>query len=211
MTESRPFNPLDLENIAESLIRELESREAVALGDVADFRGAGLYAVYYVGTFEAYKPLAKLNQNTLTFPIYIGKAEPAGSRKGIESENLASTKSLSKRIREHRSSVASARNLDLADFYVRWLVTEPLWIKLGESALIRRYRPVWNALIDGFGNHAPGKGRTAGRRPRWDTLHPGRSWAEDLSPIEANLDEMTREAHCYLIERLPTQLPETEK
>lgn len=211
MTEPHPFNPLDLENIAESLIRELESREAVALGNVEDFRGAGLYAVYYVGNFEAYKPLARLNHDALAFPIYIGKAEPAGSRKGIAAENLASTKSLSKRIREHRSSVASARNLDLADFYVRWLVTEPLWIKLGESALIRRYRPVWNALIDGFGNHAPGKGRTAGRRPRWDTLHPGRSWAEDLSPIEANLDEMTREAHSYLTERLPLQSPNTKE
>ena len=35
----------------------------------------------------------------------------------------------------------------------------------------------WTNIVDGFGNHDPGKGRHAGRRPLWDVLHPGRAWA----------------------------------
>ena len=50
-------------------------------------------------------------------------------------------------------------------------------IPLGESLMIARTSPLWNAVIDGFGNHDPGKGRIAGMRPIWDTLHPGRPWA----------------------------------
>ncbi len=32
-----------------------------------------------------------------------------------------------------------------------------------------------NKIIDGFGNHDPGKGRYNQLRSRWDKLHPGRS------------------------------------
>jgi len=55
-----------------------------------------------------------------------------------------------------------------------------VFIPLGESLLISHYRPLWNAVVDGFGNHPPGSGRSTGKKPMWDVLHPGRSWAEDL-------------------------------
>jgi hypothetical protein len=61
-------------------------------------------------------------------------------------------------------------------------VVDDVWIPLGESLLIQRHRPIWNSLIDGFGNHTPGKGRFEGARPAWDTLHPGRHWAEKCGP-----------------------------
>jgi hypothetical protein len=48
-------------------------------------------------------------------------------------------------------------------------------------------------LIDGFGNHDPGKGRHAGLRPRWDTLHPGRPWAERLQPRDEDEKAIQRE------------------
>jgi hypothetical protein len=50
-----------------------------------------------------------------------------------------------------------------------------------EAELIRRYRPLWNTVVDGFGNHDPGAGRYNQARSEWDVLHPGRLWAERLT------------------------------
>lgn len=63
-------------------------------------------------------------------------------------------------------------------------VVVPVWISLAERFLIEHYRPIWNTVIDGFGNHDPGMGRRNMKRPRWDILHPGREWAERLRPAE---------------------------
>ncbi len=49
-----------------------------------------------------------------------------------------------------------------------------------EAELIRRHRPLWNTVVDGFGNHDPGAGRYNQARSEWDVLHPGRLWAERL-------------------------------
>ena len=46
--------------------------------------------------------------------------------------------------------------------------------------LISRFEPLWNKLVDGFGNHDPGKGRYQQKKSAWDLLHPGRPWAERL-------------------------------
>ena len=46
-----------------------------------------------------------------------------------------------------------------------------------EAQLIRKYQPLWNTLVDGFGNHTPGEGRFDQARSEWDVLHPGRAWA----------------------------------
>lgn len=43
--------------------------------------------------------------------------------------------------------------------------------------MISRFAPVWNVLLEGLGNHAPGSGRYNGRVPRWAVLHPRRGWA----------------------------------
>ena len=55
-------------------------------------------------------------------------------------------------------------------------------IPLAENMLIETFKPVWNVLIDGFGNNDPGAGRHNQRRSAWDMLHPGRPWAERLQP-----------------------------
>jgi len=44
------------------------------------------------------------------------------------------------------------------------------------------FSPIWNRLIDGFGNHDPGSGRYRQQRSPWDVLHPGRGFAEKLQP-----------------------------
>lgn len=196
----KPFNPLAMENLAESIVHALHLQEPVPLSLVPEFDGAGVYALYYHGKFPAYKALAAVNAEELIEPIYIGKASPSGARKGIE---LATqTTALTKRLRDHRKSIEAAINLDIDDFSARWLVMEDVWIALGESAMIRRHQPVWNARIDGFGNHAPGRGRAKGARPQWDTLHPGRTWAEALSPTTKSYEELNREVSDYLTSRL---------
>jgi hypothetical protein len=81
---------------------------------------------------------------------------------------------------EHARSIKACGTLKLADFFCRYLVSDDIWIPLGEALLIEKFQPLWNVLIDGFGNHPTGKRRAAQFRSRWDTLHPGRAWAAKL-------------------------------
>lgn len=174
-----PFNPLDTKNLGASVAEAMLEQPAQPLGSVRDFQGAGIYAIYYVGPFAAYLPLSQRNRNgAFHAPIYVGKAVPAGARKG---GGIGSTggRPLYLRLKEHAESIAAATTtLRLEDFYCRFLVVEDIWIPLAESLLIAKFAPVWNALIDGFGNHDPGSGRYNGLRPKWDVLHPGRRWAD---------------------------------
>jgi hypothetical protein len=70
---------------------------------------------------------------------------------------------------------------------------------LAESLLIERYRPLWNVVVDGFGNHDPGSGRHQGKRPNWDTLHPGRAWASRLQPSTLSLVAIEQRVRAYLL------------
>lgn len=199
---SGAFNPLDMENLAQSIVTRIEQMEPVALDDVPAFRGAGVYAIYYCGAFDAYAQLAAVNAEPPGHPIYVGKAVPAGGRRGLEAVEHTNTTALMSRIRQHANSVRAVENLDIADFTVRWLVVEDIWIPLGESAMIRRYRPVWNALLDGFGNHDPGKGRINGVRSMWDTLHPGRTWATKYPERGDTAADISQDVKQYLADRL---------
>lgn len=205
-----PFNPLDKINLATSIEQALSLSEPKPLGGLDKFNGAGIYSLYYLGTFPAYEPLARTNRSSMGAPIYVGKADAKGKRKGGFLEDAMSGTTLWKRLCDHAASIESASNLDIKDFMCRFLVVDDLWISLGESLLISKHAPVWNALVDGFGNHNPGKGRLSGMRPRWDTLHPGRSWAEQLPANPVNADQIGSEVLQYLIERYPeTREPTT--
>lgn len=192
-----PFNPLDKKNLGASVAEALLTKEAHRLDDLPVFEGAGIYAIYYTGNFQAYQQIARLNNDgKFLLPIYVGKAVPAGARMGANLE-LAAGKVLHKRLKEHADSI-KATDLDLNDFFCRFLVVDDIWIPLGESLIIARFRPIWNSLIDGFGNHNPGKGRHAGMRPRWDVLHPGRSWAMKLAERSETAAQITQDAETYL-------------
>lgn len=80
---------------------------------------------------------------------------------------------LYRRLREHGESIERASNLELADFFCRYLVVDDLWIPLGEALLIETFSPLWNRVLDGFGNHDPGKGRYNQQRSLWDTVGNG--------------------------------------
>ena len=202
MTDPVPFNPLDKRNLAASVGEALLERPPVALGEVPAFKGAGIYAIYYLGTFEAYQQISAENaEGRWTSPIYVGKAIPSGGRKGGELGSTAESRSLVKRLGEHAETIRAAGNLRIEDFWCRYLVVDDIWIPLGENLMIAKFSPVWNALVDGFGNHDPGAGRYNGKRSRWDVLHPGRGWAERCQPRPEAPGTIVAEVKAHLAAR----------
>jgi len=183
VAQERPFNPLDYANLGQSVAEALLARPALPLGALTPFVGAGVYAIYYSGAFPAYAALAAVNRrDPIGVPIYVGKATPAGGRKGGRGTGAAATQALFRRLSDHVGSITEAKNLDLADFACRYLVVEDIWIPLGESLIIERFAPLWNVVVEGFGNHDPGAGRLSGQRPMWDMIHPGRYGAAKFQP-----------------------------
>ena len=195
-----PFNPLDKKNLGASVAEAMLEQKPQPLGELKQFMGVGIYAIYFTGQakpYEPYESLATRNRDgAFRAPIYVGKAVPKGARKGGGVGDVRS-RALYDRLREHAESVELAENLDISDFFCRFLVVDDIWIPLGESLLIAKFSPLWNQLIDGFGNHDPGKGRYEGMRPRWDVLHPGRLWATKCKEREETQEQIVRDVHNY--------------
>jgi hypothetical protein len=160
-----PYNPLAKENLGKSVADALLERELSALPPPERFIAAGVYAVYYAGPFKAYAPLIDENRSAskggeAQNPIYIGKAVPAGARKGGLGLGASPGLVLYNRLSEHADTIQQASStLSLSDFKCRYIAVDDIWIPLGESMLIEMFSPVWNKLLDGFGNHDPSKGR----------------------------------------------------
>jgi len=195
-----PFNPLDKRNLGESVAEALLATPVQSLPP-EPYIGAGVYALYYTGSFSAYRLLSEKNRDgQFLCPIYIGKAVPAGARKGGLGLDVEHGQALYKRLSEHAESIKAAQNLEISDFHCRFLVVDDIWIPLAESMLIERFAPVWNRVLDGFGNHDPGKGRHQGMVPQWDTLHPGRVWAARLQPCSQSVEQLEKRVEKYLEE-----------
>lgn len=194
------FNPLDKQNLGLSVANAMMAMEPAPLDAVPSIAGAGIYALYYHGDFEPYSLLTRLNSGDegAQFPIYVGKAIPEGGRTGIGLENGEKTFTLRSRLRIHRQSITAAVNLDITHFSLRLLVVEPIFIPLGETMLITQTGPLWNQIVQGFGSNAPGKGRTAGVRSRWDTLHPGRGHSAGLGDRQEAPDHIKQDVREYL-------------
>ena len=175
-------DPLTYENVMFGVVRHFERQECRELAGVGgqDIEGLGIYALFYAGPFAPYQPISASES-----PIYVGKAVSGGSRKG--GSPVRQKRPLRDRLREHARSIEQADNLDVGDFTFRSLAIEHVWITVAERFLIDHYRPVWNGCLDGFGAHDPGSHRE-GERSWWDTLHPGRSWADRLRRVKTPTD-----------------------
>lgn len=196
----QPFNPLDKENLGES-VAEAMLHQPVGQLPPDPFIGAGIYAIYYVGDFSLYADVVEKNQDKqFQWPIYVGKAVPAGARKGGFGLGADPGQVLYKRLAEHASSIDQAKNIDVSDFRCRYLVVDDIWIPLAESLLIEMYLPLWNRKIDGFGNHDPGKGRYNQQRSPWDVIHPGRRWVDKLQPPSNDENKIKEDAAAYIAE-----------
>jgi hypothetical protein len=201
------FNPLDKINLGKSVAEALLETTPDSLGEIEPFDGAGIYAIYYNGGFAPYAAMAKRNAKGCHWPIYIGKAIPSGGRKGASVFATSTGRHLWGRLREHADSVRAANNLDIDDFKCRYLGVDDIWIPLGETLLIARFKPVWNLALDGFGNHDPGAGRYSGQRPLWDVLHPGRSWATKCAARPKTPKELATRVSDFLAKNPPPADP----
>jgi hypothetical protein len=221
--DNEAYNPLDKRRLAASVGEALLEREVVRIDQLVRFAGSGVYVIYYVGAHPSYAPLAFRNRDgKFEWPVYAGKAVPPGSRQGggslahANDGGAAMTETpVYARLRQHAASLSQAGNLEVADFYCRYLIVDPLWIPLGESIIITSFAPIWNTLLDGFGNHNPGRGRQAGMVSRWDVMHPGRKWAHRFQPRPESRESLEAEVGNTLgnatVPRRPRLLLDTRK
>ena len=93
------YNPLDKLNLGKSVVEALLGTAARGLDEVSAFGGAGIYAIYYNGRFEPYRPIAEVDGSLGQTPIYVGKAVPSGSRKGASLTTSGTGKWLSTGLR----------------------------------------------------------------------------------------------------------------
>jgi hypothetical protein len=170
------FDPSDPHVVGRLIGDTLLEQERVPLGSVDRFYGSGVYAIYYLGPFDAYEPISRTDT-----PIYVGKADPEDR---YAQDVREQGDRLSNRLRDHKKSISLAENLDINDFECRYLVVKTAWESTAEDYLINLFRPVWNnemRVCFGFGKHGDSAEVRGNTRSPWDTLHPGRKWAQKES------------------------------
>jgi len=195
--EATPFNPLDKRNIGINITNVISEQKSSPMTALQPFIGVGIYAIYYKGDLPIYAKISAKNRSRFIQPIYVGKAIPEGARKGGLGLDVPIGENLYKRLIEHKKSIEAATNLNIKDFYCKFLLVDDIWIPLGESLLIEKTKPLWNIVVEGFGNHDPGKGRYNQQISAWDTIHPGRSWAKKLQKGKSE-KEIFSQIHNFL-------------
>jgi len=161
----KPYDPLEYENLARSVVQALLDGAERPLPPEEPFEGSGVYAIYYRGNFQAYSKLVEANPVP---PIYVGKADPKGARKG--GSQALGGRELYLRLRQHSKSIEQVENLQVQDFTCRYLVLVPVWTTLAEQFLVEQFQPVWNVVIDGFGDRDPDAGQRADETPVADAI-----------------------------------------
>ncbi len=166
------------------------------------FHGTGVYAIYCIAKEGIYSKFNLVNRTSFNMPIYVGKAVPSGWRQArqVSSGRLISYE-LNNRLNQHGRSISIGDGLISDDFFCRFMILEGKEIDLigtVEAALIRKYQPIWNTLIDGFGNHDPGKGRYLQAKSDWDVCHPGRSWAEKCQGVHRDREALLENIASFL-------------
>lgn len=193
------FHSPQFQSVVDEAIRFFTSTPVHRLPPPDRFIGTGVYGLYYVGEFELYSKIADLNQEACVHPIYVGKAVPPGWRTARATASEAPI--LYQRLREHIRSIQQAANLQVSDFRCQFMIlggVESDLVVPVEAELIRRCRPLWNSVIDGFGNHDPGSGRYNQARSEWDVLHPGRLWAARLTGESPRLEDVEAKVQQFL-------------
>jgi hypothetical protein len=151
------------------------------------FMGTGVYALYYIGQNHLYQKYAEFNRLAYNYPIYVGKAVPKGWRQARLADNaLKQSRELHNRLKEHNRNIQIGAGLLPEEFMCRFVIFEDEssdMISTIEAALIKLNQPLWNVVVDGFGNHDPGRGRYEQAKSDWDVIHPGRLWADRCNGI----------------------------
>lgn len=168
------FDPSNPKVVGRFVSLALVAQQRHPLAEIPNAYGSGVYAIYYNGPFPAYAPIS----GTET-PIYVGQAAPAVNNARTPMEQGAR---LCGRLSDHKKNIGTATTtLDLDDFEFRSLVVQSGWETAAEDYLIHLFRPIWNSetkILYGLGKHGDDAGTRANKRSPWDTMHPGRKWAE---------------------------------
>ncbi|MBS9535098.1 Eco29kI family restriction endonuclease [Mycobacterium sp. M1] len=178
------FDPSDTRLFGRFASIALVAQDRIALDAVDPVYGSGVYALYYLGDYPEYAPVA----NTET-PLYVGKAQPKEGAVLTVEQGTAVTA----RLGEHKRSITNAVNLNIADFECRYLVIAAGWEAPAELELIRYFCPVWNegiGPVHGLGKHGDSATTRANRRSPWDTLHPGRGWAASTAKDQLTVSQI---------------------
>jgi hypothetical protein len=178
------FDPSDPATAGRVVALTLVAQAKHPLSAIPDFYGAGVYAIYYKGDYEHYRPLSGTDH-----PIYVGKADPANPS---AKDAVAQGVKLSGRLSDHAKSIGKAlTTLNIRDFDCRFLIVQSGFQKSAEDYLINMFKPIWNSetkICFGLGKHGDSSDTRGNKRSPWDTLHPGRAWADasaaDQKPAE---------------------------
>lgn len=177
-----------------------EPRRKLAGLEQEVFFGSGVYAIYYIGnSIPAYAPLA----NTET-PIYIGKADPLTPFANTTQEQGME---LWKRLREHAKTIrAAATTLNPADFEYRYGTIQSGMQYAVEEFLIRFFEPIWNeqmGICYGIGKHGDAADTRRNGRSPWDTMHPGRAWADATGHDQVPKETIEANIAAHFVQRPP--------
>lgn len=197
----RPGSTFDTSNpqiIGRMIAITLAAQERRRMDSLEPFYGSGVYAIYYQGSFTTYAGI----RNT-EHPIYVGKADPQTSQARTP---ISQGTKLYDRLREHARNIDRVRNIDLADFECRFLVVISGQQKAAEDYLIRLFKPIWNseiAICFGIGKHGDAAETRQNLRSPWDTMHPGRPWAEATTQDQKSRSKIRAEIAAHLAAHPP--------
>ncbi len=168
------FDPTDPNTAGRVVALTLVAQARHPLAAIPEFYGAGVYAIYYRGDFAPYAPLAGTDH-----PIYVGKADPDNQ---AAKDAVSQGTKLSGRLNEHAKSIRKATTtLSIDDFECRFLIVQTGFQKSAEDYLINFFKPIWNSetkICFGLGKHGDSSETRGNKRSPWDTMHPGREWAD---------------------------------
>jgi len=164
------------------------------------FFGSGIYAIYYMGTeIPGYQPLSVSET-----PIYVGKAVP-DDREAESTEQQGPA--LWKRLREHLKSIRLG-GLKSSEFEVRYATVQSGMESAVEDFMIHFFKPIWNKEIKvcfGIGKHGDAATTRANKRSPWDTMHPGRAWADATSEDQSSRMEIEAKIAAHFESHPPIQ------
>jgi len=164
------------------------------------FYGSGIYSIYYKGKeIPAYQPLSKSET-----PIYVGKAVP-GDRQAEHTEQQGPA--LWKRLREHLKSIRNG-GLNPSEFEVRYATVQSGMESAVEDFMIRFFKPIWNKEIKvcfGIGKHGDAATTRKNKRSPWDTMHPGRAWADATTEDQRSRKEIEARINAHFGSHPPIQ------
>lgn len=171
------FDPTDPKTAGRVVALTLVAQSMHPLASIPLFYGAGIYAIYYKGSFSPYSPLAGTDH-----PIYVGKADPDNP---AAASAIAQGTKIASRLNDHAKNIRKAEStLDINDFTCRFLIVQTGFQKSAEDYLIEFFKPIWNSetkIAYGLGKHGDSATTRANKRSPWDTLHPGRPWADETT------------------------------